>query len=155
MPRRRCVGKTPTAVTPAAGTLSGPGIVRLKEYADVAPTMRPRSTAARLRSTSRRRQSFSISSAEGVHPKAASAVRIQPGNSSAVTVRISKVIKGFHPWVRGDADVAPGQLPASTVRGLEAGRAPGLDGRRKHGIGALHGTGRSFRHVSGARQPAE
>jgi hypothetical protein len=40
-PRRRCVGSTPTQLTPAAGTAAPPGTVSWKEYAVAIPASTP------------------------------------------------------------------------------------------------------------------
>ncbi len=50
IPRRRCVGATATAVTPATGSETPPGTVMSNGYDAVAPTSRPRSNVPNARS---------------------------------------------------------------------------------------------------------
>ena len=52
MPRRRCVGRTPTTVTPAAGTFPPPGTDIRNVNAPAPATIWSPSNAACMRSTS-------------------------------------------------------------------------------------------------------
>src|SRR5919197_1231074 len=87
-PRRRWVGRTPTAVTPAAVT-TAPGIVSSRVKIAVVATMSPPSKAARLRSGSNSLSHISASSGWTSSWNAPSAVFRNAGASSAVTGRIS------------------------------------------------------------------
>ncbi|ESQ03116.1 hypothetical protein B590_21537 [Streptomyces sp. PVA_94-07] len=73
MPRRRCVGATPTIVTPAAATGRPPGTVTRKVNAPEVPTTSDPSHTASERSGSVSRLYNSRSSgASGTPPKASS-----------------------------------------------------------------------------------
>jgi hypothetical protein len=52
IPRRRCVGRTPTIVTPAVGKTASPGTVIRRLNAPAPPTIEPPSSAANVRSSS-------------------------------------------------------------------------------------------------------
>ena len=72
IPWRRCVGWTPTIVTPAAGT-TPPGIVSSKLKMPAVPTIRSPSYAAMARSASKASLQFARSSSRGISLKATSA----------------------------------------------------------------------------------
>ena len=67
-PRRRCVGKVPTTVTPAVWTMA-PGTVSSNGNAPAPPTMRPFSLAACMRSIGRLREKRSMRSSVGSSAK--------------------------------------------------------------------------------------
>ena len=89
IPRRRCVGSTPTHVTPATGTAAPPGSVMSKLNAPAAPTHCPSSSAPRDRSISPLMRSSASCSSVGIAPNAVNVVRMKSGNSSSVAARIS------------------------------------------------------------------
>src|SRR4051812_25847823 len=89
IPRRRCVGSTPTHVTPATGTYARPGTVRSKVYAPEPATNDPFSTTAIIRSYSTVSRSHSTRSGLLWPPKDVSTTRWSSASSSATMERIS------------------------------------------------------------------
>src|SRR5262249_9361103 len=94
MPLRRWVGSTPTHVTPATGIVVPPGSVRSNAYAPAAPTKRPASTAAMLRSRSPMLRSSSSCSGVGWLPNAVKVTLMKSANSSLTTGRSSSPREG-------------------------------------------------------------
>src|SRR5215217_4621193 len=92
IPRRRCVGRTPTPVTKPT-SIAPPGIVIGIVNAAVVPAITSPSNAAKKRSSSVSVRSNSTSSSVGTPPNAYSVVAIASAKRSSVTVRMSNVIR--------------------------------------------------------------
>src|SRR5438552_12639022 len=91
-PRRRWVGRAPTAVTPGADTVVSPGSVSSMAQSPAVATMRPSSKAARCRSFPVAAWMASMSSFDTCWPKGMCSTRTNSANSSGATGRISKSI---------------------------------------------------------------
>ena len=91
IPRRRCVGRTPTQVTPAHGS-SPPGIERSNAYAAASPTALSPSYAASARDGGRIFRSRSQSWSSSSEPNAPSAASIAARSSSSTGGLISIVM---------------------------------------------------------------
>ena len=91
MPRRRCVGRTPTHVTPAHGS-SPPGIERSNAYAAASPTALSPSYAASARDGGRIFRSRSQPESSSSEPNAPSAASIAARSSSSTGGLISIVM---------------------------------------------------------------
>src|SRR6266511_483343 len=89
IPRRRCVGATPTVVTPAAGTWALPGTVICNEITEVVPTIWSRSNTARERPGSNSTRESRMSSSVACPPNGTKAARTKSSHWSSWRTRMS------------------------------------------------------------------
>src|SRR6266545_1017689 len=89
IPRRRCVGATPTVVTPDAGTCPPPGTVICSDTTDVVPTIWSPSSTANERPGSNSTRESSMSPSVAWPPNGMNAARTKSGHWSAWTTRMS------------------------------------------------------------------
>jgi hypothetical protein len=97
IPWRRCVGRTPTWVTPAAGTVAGPGTVSSRLRAAAPATTRPAYSTTRARSGSTNCVAAAIWASFGWLPKAVHTALTRAGTSSTVAARMVQPMATVYP----------------------------------------------------------
>src|SRR4051812_7789059 len=124
IPRRRCVGSTPTIVTPAVGTRAPPGTTICWLYTPAQPTIWSSSNAANVRSTSTTFLSVAISSGSGRGSENAMASDAKKSSSSSGTIARK------NRSVIGGSLSAERRASASVEQRVEADREAGPIGDR-------------------------
>ena len=94
-PRLRCVGSTPTAVTPDVGTVASPGTVTSISYAPAVPHSRSPSNAPKNRGHSVVATTCSRSGADNGDENAASSTTRVASRSSGPSTRSERSMASF------------------------------------------------------------